>query len=285
MTSIDAQNSMIELGFTPMEASVYLLLLGSPPLTGYGIAKQLGKPAPYVYRAIDALVQKNALFLDKSETKKYRAVPFAELLERLKLSFQNRCDTAKERMTQIQTAIFDDRVYHLNSVDQVFERAQTMIADARELLYIDAFPKALTRIASLLETAQSRGVTVGAVVYEPIKLNIASVMQFRTERLVWDWPTRQWLLVAVDNTQYLIALLSGNCERVHQAIWTASPVLAYVQQFMMGSELLLGQMLETLYSGGGNAELLDTYHRWQETFGKVKPSGVDRFEQLFGKVE
>ena len=63
------------MGLNALEAEVYAQLLKESPLTGYGVAKALGKPAANVYKAIDTLADKGAVIVDEGGTRQCRAVP------------------------------------------------------------------------------------------------------------------------------------------------------------------------------------------------------------------
>ena len=278
---MSAVSSLIELGFTQMEAEVYVSLLENSPHTGYAIAKQLGKPAPYVYRAIDALVRKSAVFLDKGDAKLCRAVPYEELLEQLKRSFHQRCIEADVQLSKVPVSDWDDRIYHLTTVEQVFERAIAMINNAQDRINADIFPLPLLTIRDSLEKAHERGVKVAALLYEPVKLRVTKMVVFRSERLVQDWPARQWIVIAVDANEYLVALLSGKCDKVYQAIYSGSPVLSYIQQYTMSSEFLLSLLIESLFAGGDNAQLQKIYRQWLKSFWSSKPIGAHRMEKMF----
>ncbi|MDK9698803.1 MAG: TrmB family transcriptional regulator [bacterium] len=279
---MSALSALIELGFTQMEAEVYVCLLETSPQTGYAIAKQLGKPAPYVYRAVDALVRKSAVFLDKGDSKLCRAVPYEELLEQLKRSFQQRCSEAETQLRKVPVSDWDDRIYHLTTVEQVYERAIAMINAAQDRINVDVFPLPLLVLRDALEKAHERGVKVAALLYEPVKLKVTKTVVFRNERLVQDWPSRQWILVTADANEYLVALLSEKCEKVYQAIYSGSPVLSYVQQYTMSSEFLLSLLIESMFDGADNAQMQKIYRQWLKSFWSTKPIGAHRMEKMFG---
>jgi sugar-specific transcriptional regulator TrmB len=80
---MDALQSLVSLGFTPLEAEVYVCLVQDSPATGYRVAQAVGRPVAGIYKTIESLANKGAVVLDDGESRLCRAVPPAELLARL----------------------------------------------------------------------------------------------------------------------------------------------------------------------------------------------------------
>jgi HTH-type transcriptional regulator, sugar sensing transcriptional regulator len=51
-------DSLISLGFTPLEAEVYVCLVQDSPATGYRIAQTVGRPVAGIYKTIESLANK-----------------------------------------------------------------------------------------------------------------------------------------------------------------------------------------------------------------------------------
>ena len=273
-------SELVELGFTQMEAGVYAYLLAHPPATGYAVAKALGKPAPYVYRAVESLLQQGAVLVDDSRTRLCRAVPFEEFLDQLKRRFELQCTQATERLKQIAPPAEDDRVYRLTTVDQVFERCRAMLAGAKEVVYLDLFPEPMARLRPAIADAAGRGVRIALQVYEPTDLIVAWTTVFPPDRLVKGWP-RQWTRLAVDGTEHLTALLTEDGRQVYQAMWTSGPILAYLQARSLGSEILLDSLQSLLDSGGSLESIRSELERWRSIFRSDLPPGAERVARLF----
>jgi len=274
-------SELVELGFTQMEAGVYAYLLAHPPATGYAVAKALGKPAPYVYRAMESLLRQGAVLVDDSRTNLCRAVPFEELLDQLKRRFELRCAQATERMKQLAPPAEDDGIYRLATVDQVFERCRVMLAGAKEVAYLDLFPGPLATLREEIAAAAKRKVRIALEVYEPTDLPVAWTVIFPQEGLIKGWP-RQWIRLAVDGTEHLTALLTEDGRGIYQAMWSASPVMAYMQARSMGSEILLDSLQSLLGSGASLESIQSEHRRWQKLFRRRMLPGAKRVARLFG---
>ena len=76
------------MGLTVLEAEIYTHLLKDSPLTGYGVAKALGKPTANVYKAIESLADKGAVVVDDGGTRVCRPVEVKDFLSRLERDFR-----------------------------------------------------------------------------------------------------------------------------------------------------------------------------------------------------
>jgi HTH-type transcriptional regulator, sugar sensing transcriptional regulator len=273
---------LVELGFTQMEAGVYAYLLAHPPATGYAVAKALGKPAPYVYRAIESLLRQGAVLVDDSRAQLCRAVPFEEFLDQLKRRFDLQCAQAAERIKQLAHPPEDDRVYRLATVDQVFERCRAMLAGAKEVVYLDLFPEPLSKLREEIIAATQRQVKVALQVYEPTDLPVAWKGMFPQDWLIKDWP-RQWIRLAVDGTEHLTALLTKDGREVYQAMWTAGPVLAYLQARSLGSEIVLHSLRSLLQSDASLESVQAELQRWEGLFWSRLLPGAENLARLFAR--
>ena len=68
-------------GLTRQEATIYICLYQTGPLTGYEVAKDTGISRSNVYSALAGLVEKGAAYKMEAEANKYLAAPVEELCE------------------------------------------------------------------------------------------------------------------------------------------------------------------------------------------------------------
>src|SRR5688572_18696844 len=95
MRSYDAlTNTLGRLGFSEIEASIYIDLLKHPGSTGYGIGKSIARPHANVYQGLNSLEQKGAVMFEDRERKTFTATPPDELLELIRRRFEEDCDAA-----------------------------------------------------------------------------------------------------------------------------------------------------------------------------------------------
>ena len=236
---VQAAQALENLGFSEIESLIYCFLLKESPATGYRISHAIGKPTANTYKAIAALAQRGAIVIDDAENRLCRAVPPTELLDRLDRDFGSRRRQAESQLAKIRPALNDDRVYQLSDVDQVLERARTMLAGAKSVALVDVFPKLMTQVAPHLEAAAKRGLEVAVRAYQRVNLKGVTVLVAGdAERVLNVWPGEQ-LNIVVDAEQYMLALLAKDAQSVHQAIWSNSTFLSCLQYNGLASELIL----------------------------------------------
>jgi len=259
-----AARALTDLGLTPLEAEIYGHLASGSVDTGYGIAKALGKPRANVYQALRTLQLKGAVIADDGETQQCRAVPPGELLDRLERQFKERRARAEEELSRLPDPGTDARVYQLRSAEQVLERCRRMIAEAAEVVVVDAFPEPLAALVPDLEAAAARGVLVLAKTYAPQQIRGARVLlEPRAEHVRRRWPA-DWVNLVADGSELLLALLrpssGGGAETgVVQAVWSASPYLAWIVYGYLTQELVVTAVDAAVADGGDLGGLGELY--------------------------
>jgi len=134
MAARDPRQLLTDFGFTSLESEIYAFLLRESPATGYRIAQAIGKPAANTYKAIQTLEAKGAVLVEVSGTKRVRAVPAADLLDRIGKQFAKRRAEAVAGLESLGKPAMDDRIYVLKSKEQAIQRVETMLAESKELV-------------------------------------------------------------------------------------------------------------------------------------------------------
>jgi len=215
-----------KLGLNQLESEVYTFLLQHPPMTAYRVGTQLGKPTANVYKAIESLARRGAVVIEEGGSRQCRAVPAVDFLGQLERGFLRTTQTAADVLSNLAEPSFDERVYRIESVDAVIEKACAMLTAARTVAVVDAFPPALARLIDAIHEAAERGVEVIVEAYAPVTIAGADVVVVpHGEDSLSAWRGEQLNLV-VDGHELLIALFDADLDRVHQSIWSRSAYLA-----------------------------------------------------------
>jgi sugar-specific transcriptional regulator TrmB len=223
----DCVQALIKMGFTDLEARIYTCLLQCSPATGYKVAKEIGATHASTYKALESLESKGAVFVDDAKTRVCRAVPFEELFEQMDRRFQRRREAAVQKLGKLKGADDDDRIYQLRTASQVYAKCRRMLDAAEKIVLIDIFPRPLAALADAIEEAGRRCPRVLVQVYEPTSLeNVNVIERHRGKHVQSRWPVH-WIAMMCDGSQSLLAALEPDGKTVHQALWTASPVLSY----------------------------------------------------------
>lgn len=262
MTTRNATDALTGLGLTELEAEVYVYLLRHPPATGYRVAKGVGRTNAVTYKALDSLQAKGAILVDEGENRVCRAVPVTELLGRLRRRLDAAYSRAEKALAGLRPAGADDRVYRLRSRGQVLERARRMLADARYVALVDAYPGTAAELREAIAATAGRGLHTHAKVYAPVDLGAADVVVRERGHEIVDRSPGDHLEVNVDGREYLVASLRRDGGEPWHAIWTSSAILAYQGYGSMIYELILTDVQQAIRGGAGNRKLgaiLDHY--------------------------
>ncbi len=258
-----ADPSLVALGLTQLEADIYTFLLQESPSTGYRVAKNLGKPAANVYKAIETLEAKGAVEVDDGRTRLCRPVPAAELLDLLERRFKRNRDQAAASLQRLPGPAQDSRVYQINHRDQLFGKCRHMLQTAQRVVLVDLFLQPLDELRPDLERAAARGVAVAVKSYatDGEVAGAQVILEPEHERIRKRWPA-QWIVMVSDGAEMLIALLTKDGTRVIQAVWSGSPFLSWNHHSGLSSELAYTALRREMAHGAS----LETLHRTNAGF-------------------
>jgi HTH-type transcriptional regulator, sugar sensing transcriptional regulator len=279
----DDVHALVDLGMSGLEAEAYAFLLRESPATGYRVAQAIRKPAANTYKALESLQTKGAVIVESGTSRLHRAVPPDEFLRHLDRRFQEQRARALSALRRVRGGADDDRVYQLRSPGQVLERCRAMLARARRIALVDAFPEPLARIRADLEAAVARGVEVAVKGYEPSVISGASVVVAEDAKQVKSrWPG-QWLNVVADGQEHLLALFANGCESLHQAVWSGSAYVSWVYHSALASEITLSALADRIEKRVPAAELRRLLARFDRLVPEDAP-GRRMLIERFGRT-
>jgi sugar-specific transcriptional regulator TrmB len=214
-------------------------------MTAYAVARQIGKPTANTYKAIESLARRGAVLVEDGANRHCRAVPVREFMAQLQESFLVRRRAAEEALDSLELETYDERVYKIESVAQLLERCRRMIGErAERVVTVDAFPRALERIAPDLAKAASSGIAVYVQAYVPTEIKGAHVTVAPRGQEAESYWNSQQLNIVVDGRETLIALLDEGLTQIHQAVWSNSLYLSCLMHAGMTSEQTIHRMFE-----------------------------------------
>ncbi|HVG24822.1 MAG TPA: helix-turn-helix domain-containing protein [Thermoanaerobaculia bacterium] len=218
--------TLTSLGLNDLEAEIYVHLLQHEPMTAYRVAQSLGRQTANVYKAMESLSRRGAVLIEEGESRLCRAVPVREFLRHTEREYLARTKAASEALAELHRPSFDERVYRVESIAQVFEQVSTMLQAARAIAVVDAFPAAAEKIRPAVEKAIRRGVKVYVQAYDDTVIKGAIHITPPDPAAVLAYWQSEQLNVVVDGEQCLVALLTRSLDGIHQALWSNSPYLA-----------------------------------------------------------
>lgn len=267
---------LVALGLSALEANVYCALVAASPQTGYRLARTLGKPAANVYQALDSLVARGAVVIQHGETRLYAAVPPAALVRQLQADFTRRTRDAVAALDRLATTPASDGVYVLETPSGVLERARQLIEQAGAIVLADLFPSAVEWLRPELEAAARRGVDVVVQAYAPAAVDgVDVVVHPRGAALIDRWPGT-WCNVVADGAESVLALLSPDGTRVHQALWTASAYLSWVYHSGLEAELAASRLRALVEARGAPSPAVQAALARIDQLAAASPAGFAR---------
>jgi HTH-type transcriptional regulator, sugar sensing transcriptional regulator len=269
------------LGFNELEAATYTFLVEHSPVTAYRISKGIGKPVANTYKAVESLKEKGAVLIDETGNKLCRAVPPEELLQKMENQFRHRQQKAERVLSLLRPVEAGEGIYSLTTIDEVFSTCAAMLARAEKVVIIDAFPQILEQLKNHLETIANSGIFVSAQMYAPMEIpKVASAVSNQSKLTLERWQG-QWLCLVVDGAEYLFAYLDTNGTHVHQAIWSQSAFLAWIQYGNMANALLASELEQLIQEGASRNDLLEAIKRK----AKWLQPNLRGYQQLQAKFE
>ena len=256
--------SLEALGFTRVEAEVYVYLVHNSPATGYRIAKAIDRTKGAAYKVLDSLAGRGAVEADGGQARLWRAVPIDEFLAQLEDRFNQGKRRAGEALKTLEPALPDNRIYHLQTPEQVYERAKRMLETCEKVGFLIAYPDPLEGLGDEVQGALERGVRLTLLTYEDIELPGALVI-----RTCGDHPDPQrfpvrWLALAVDGKELLIAAIAIDGSRVLEAFWSASPFFSCVLSGYVAMSILAENIGQLAEEDGTVEEIRQAYEKFFE---------------------
>jgi predicted transcriptional regulator len=117
------RNHLVELGFSPYEADVYLALVKEHPANGSQLARRSGVPRSMVYQTLDRLAEKGAVLVAPGEPAWYTPVSPAELFGRLQERYATHCQALIKALPQVAQTEEDQLVWNLTGFAAIRTRA------------------------------------------------------------------------------------------------------------------------------------------------------------------
>jgi sugar-specific transcriptional regulator TrmB len=197
------------------------------------------------------LKKKGAVLVEeKPTTKLFTAAPAKEYLQRVQKQMAESFVFLESNLPQTQDSLSGAKVFKLESIEQVNERAEEMILNVQRSIVVDAFPVALSLISEYLEkVAAKKGKNKVSVVvnsYDGKSLKNCVMVKKSMAAETLKIYTDSWLNLVVDGDKYLLAVVKKDDLQLRHGIWSNSPYLSFALYSGMASEMALSAVIEKL---------------------------------------
>lgn len=137
----ELEKTLENLGFSPLESKLYLVLTDKGTLSPYQLAKQVNISRSSVYNALEHMYEKGMVERIAGETLSYKAQNTDVLLNKLNLQFSKNLRAAKKNLQQFKESSYKEQFANLNGAETILCKARELIRNTEKELYISTdFP-------------------------------------------------------------------------------------------------------------------------------------------------
>jgi sugar-specific transcriptional regulator TrmB len=241
----DPIDKLVQIGFSEYEAKAYVALLRESPVTGYQLSKLSGVPRSMIYEVVGKLTARGAaMTLRTGGSTKYAPIPAAEFFDQLHREHEELIDSLKDDLTAFASAPNLDYVWNIEGHENMMAKAMEMIDQAETRVYLALLPATFPALQSALGEAIERGVRV--VIYTTTDLDLpgAQVVVARVTEQTLGQARGLGLILVIDGEEVLVGeWLTATQAR---ASWTSSPLLVFIAEHHLRTDLYLPQVLALL---------------------------------------
>lgn len=164
----EAIKSLMELGFSEDEASVYCVLLEDSPLSGYEVARRTGIARAHIYEILESLYRKGCVTISYSTSPEYAALPYEQMLTNyIQAAEENRKEAVRfvEQYTKERSRY--DVIQNIYHPQDIYNALSQLIADTQDYILMKIWAKDLAALEAPLSDAAARGVDLKIIVLGP----------------------------------------------------------------------------------------------------------------------
>jgi sugar-specific transcriptional regulator TrmB len=243
--SLEPIDSLVRLGFSEYEAKAYIALLSKSPVSGYALSKQSGVPRSMIYEVLGKLTSRGAaMTLRTGGAKKYAPVPASEFLNQLQREHDELVLELKNELTALASTPDMEYVWNIEGHENIVARAIEMIDQASNQIYLALFPASYSDLQDALISAVDRGVRVVVYTTGDIELPGSEIAVARVAQEALGQAPGLGLILVIDGEEVLIAEWLARSKA--KASWTSSPLLVFVAEHHLRTDLYLPQILSLL---------------------------------------
>jgi Cd2+/Zn2+-exporting ATPase len=262
--------NLVKIGFSEYEAKAYVALLRESPVTGYQLSKLSGVPRSMIYEVVGKLASRGAaMTLRVGNTNKYAPVAAGDFLDQLGREHEELISSLKGGLTALATVPDLEYVWNIEGHENIIAKAGEMIDGAEDGIYLAILPDTFPDLEAALARALGRGVRVVLYTTEDVFLPGAQIAVAHVAVETLSQARGLGLILVVDRGEVLIGeWLAGAQAR---ASWTGSPLLVFLAEHHLRTDLYLPQILALL----GDEALAFIQEEDRELFARALESHIE----------
>lgn len=262
-------DKLVKIGFSEYEAKAYIALLRESPVSGYQLSKLSGVPRSMIYEVLGKLTTRGAaMTLHTGGATKYAPVPAAEFLDQLLQEQEDLVASLKDDVAHLTSAPDLEYVWNIEGHENILAKAEEMIDQAKSRIYLALLPATFPELKPVLEEAIGQDVRVVVYTTSEIELPGGQVVAAPMSEEALSQAGGLGLILVIDGEEVLIGeWLTATRAR---ASWTSSPLLVFIAEHHLRTDLYLPQILALL--GDRALDLIQEEDR--ELFARALESSI-----------
>jgi sugar-specific transcriptional regulator TrmB len=241
----DPIDKLVKIGFSEYEAKAYIALLRESPVSGYQLSKLSGVPRSMIYEVLGKLTTRGAaMTLHTGGATKYAPVPAAEFLDQLLQEQEDLVVSLKDDVAHLTSAPDLEYVWNIEGHENILAKAEEMIDQAKSRIYLALLPATFPELKPVLEEAIGQDVRVVVYTTSELELPGGQVVAAPMSEEALSQAGGLGLILVIDGEEVLIGeWLTATRAR---ASWTSSPLLVFIAEHHLRTDLYLPQILALL---------------------------------------
>jgi sugar-specific transcriptional regulator TrmB len=238
-------DKLVKIGFSEYEAKAYVALLRESPVSGYQLSKLSGVPRSMIYEVLGKLTARGAaMTLHAGGATKYAPVPAAEFLDQLLQEQEDLVVSLKDDVAHLTSAPDLEYVWNIEGHENILAKAEEMIDQAKARIYLALLPATFPELKPVLEEAIGRDVRVVVYTTSELELPGGQIVAAPMSEEALSQAGGLGLILVIDGEEVLIGeWLTATRAR---ASWTSSPLLVFIAEHHLRTDLYLPQILALL---------------------------------------
>jgi len=228
---------MKQLGFTGVEAEIYIYLLQHPLSTGYEISKGAALPRANTYQALETLVAKECVTAVSQDPIRYAAESPARLLKRIQEETQRRCQLLEEQLSALEKPDGVGHFWELNTRSRIETRLVTLIQTAQKRIAASLWAEDLEQLSKPLREARDRGCSIILNLFGEANAEFATIYRHEEPEKVVG---KHVVALTIDFAEALVASLDTPAT----GVVTENHTLVYLVEKFIRDEAYLASIYE-----------------------------------------
>ena len=129
------------IGFSEIEALIYIELLEKQGQNGTQLSKAMNQPRSTVYMGLESLLKKNIIYLIPTQTdkKNYNPIYPQDLVKRLKREYSYILETIGQDLDKMYNKEKYERVFNIEGLENIKEKIKDMVMEAKNKVVISGY--------------------------------------------------------------------------------------------------------------------------------------------------